>query len=349
LYGWLSLLGSFSGAVAALALGASGTLVDIVGAWFGPSQVGKDTESMVVAVALVWSLTGLACLQVQVAARLQLAITGTLMALLLCGAVTAIATEPATAATVTVPLADAVPVLGAFAGIFFAYSGWNGATYVAGEIRQPQRNLPWALLSGTVAVAVLYLALNAAFVVLLPDLAQAGAHGVIGQLGVRHPRLGEAVQVVAALCMVGAALASTVTGARISYAMAQDGLFFHGIGTLHEDWGTPVRALVLQAAWTTALIVFGQSVGQLLGVSAVAMMLLSAGTVAAVITLRRRNPQAQRPFRTPLYPLTPAVYLLAMALVLAATAMADPGLFLGGIAAIALGWVGFFVHRRQRR
>ncbi|MSP92725.1 MAG: amino acid permease [Myxococcales bacterium] len=341
LYGWLSLVGSFSGAIAMLCLTAATTLVP-AGRVPGGAKVA--------ALAFVWGLTALACLRIAVAARAQLALTGGLMAILLGGALWALlagAPDVPVAVAARIDRGEPLAVLTAFTGIFFAYSGWNGATYVAGELERPQRDLPWALVAGTGLVAGLYLALNAAFVLLAPRLGS-GAAGYLLIDDLRLPVAGlvPVLRALTGLCMVGAALAAIVTGARIVQAMAHDGLFVRAVAPVDPRLGTPVRALVVQAAWSSVLVVAADSFGTLMLLSSSAMMLLSMGTVAAVPWLRWRRPELARPFALPGYPWTALAYLTVTAAVLVALAIEDVQSLAYGLGTVAAGWCVFALRAR---
>lgn len=351
LYGWLSLLSSFSGAIAAMAVG--------IPRYQGPLFLGERAHEPVFSVlgltlhldqllgmALVWLLTGLGCLRVRVAGRTQLALTAGVMVLLLVGALWALASgvpHHAAPSPSALDRGEWLPILLAFSAVYFAYSGWNTAGYVAHEITRPDKHLPWALLVATLSVGTLYLILCAAFAHTVPDLSQAYEAGSATAVELFGQRGGSAMAVLIALAVTGATLATMVAGSRIYFAMARDGLFFASVGRLHPRLGTPVLSLCLQGAWVTVLIASG-TFEDLLRWATLAIILLSVLTALAVPVLRYKNPDAVRPFRQWGYPWTTAIYVLPCLAVLCASAWDKPREAAAGAGIILVGWVAFTVR-----
>jgi APA family basic amino acid/polyamine antiporter len=222
--------------------------------------------------------------------------------------------------------------------ITFAYSGWNAAAYVAGEIHDPTRNLSRALLWGTAVCAVLYLAVNAVYLYALPiaelreakDVARAAASRLFGGAG---------ANVVSALVVVvvGSALqANILTGARIYQAMAQDGLFFRALCAIHPRSHVPVRALVAQGALSIVLLWSGRF-DQLLEFTTTPLLLFAGLTVVAVVVLRRRRPTLERVYRTPLYPLPAIVFVASTLWVLGSVLASGAVEAIYGLAIVAAG------------
>lgn len=197
----------------------------------------------------------------------------------------------------------------------YAYAGWNAAAYLAGEIRDPARLLPRCLIGGAATVIVLYLLVNAAYVYALDPVemtrqpeeevkrvAELAADALFGR---------SAADLIAGglgLALVGTVSAYLLTGPRVAFAMARDRAFPAYAGRLHPTRGTPAAATLTQAAITVGLIWSG-SFEELLDYAAVGLAVLSGLTVASVFPLRRRAGLAH-PYRLPLYPLPPVVYLL---------------------------------------
>jgi APA family basic amino acid/polyamine antiporter len=232
-----------------------------------------------------------------------------------------------------------VALLGrAMVGPLFAQSAWNNVTFTAGEVREPGRNLPRALLAGCALVVALYLLANLAYVVTLPlkgiqtapqnRVATAAMAVIFGERGA--VLMACAIIVSTFGCNNGLILA----GARVYYAMARDGLFFARVGTLNAR-RVPAVALVLQGVWASLLtlprtvsetvdpatravsVTYGNVYTQLLEYIISADLVFYALMVGAVLALRRKLPHAPRPYRTYGYPLVPLVYiLLALLLVL---------------------------------
>ncbi|MFO0957806.1 MAG: amino acid permease [Isosphaeraceae bacterium] len=217
--------------------------------------------------------------------------------------------------------------------VSYAYTGWNGAAYIAGEVKQPGRNVPRAILIGSGLVLVLYLALNTAYALAIPsgeivELAEAdGVDAVkpIAALAARRlwgPGVTRALAIVFGLVLVASLSALILSGSRVVWAMARDGLFPGFAARLSAGGGVPVRATLLLSGLSMALLWTG-TFRELVVFASVGLALGSMAAIAAIFVLRRAQPDLPRPFRTPLYPVVPAAYLaITGALVIAA--LLDP-------------------------
>jgi basic amino acid/polyamine antiporter, APA family len=206
--------------------------------------------------------------------------------------------------------------------VLFAYTGWNAATYVAGEMREPTRGLGRALGLGTLLCVVLYVAINTIYLRALPLATLAASTDPARASAIRlgGDAVGRLLSPLVAICVLSSLQATVLVGPRIYQAMAVDGLFFAPLGRTHARAGTPVVALVVQGVVATALLVAG-SLGsldrrfdrvfdQLLTFTMSAIVAFSTLAVAAVIVLRVRRPDAPRPFRVPGYPFVPALFVV---------------------------------------
>ncbi len=220
---------------------------------------------------------------------------------------------------------------GAGLSIFFSYSGWNASAYVAGEIRDPSKNLPRALIGGVILVSALYVVVNLAYFHLVP-LNQMGTRiniggEVAGQVfGAAGARIMSLVEVAVFLSCAGAMI---ITGPRICFAMAQDGLFPRGLAGLGRFSGSPVRAMWLQSGVAAGLILSG-TFFDILNCTIFAILPLAALTTSSVFVLRHRDRATgdRPPFTAPGGAATPLVFIGVVALVEAAvviTALIDPG------------------------
>jgi APA family basic amino acid/polyamine antiporter len=223
--------------------------------------------------------------------------------------------------------------------VMFTYSGWNAASYVAEEIRDPGRNAPRALALGTLAVIVIYLAINALYVYVIPidQLAKVSA----SVLDVVADRLlgasaGNLMAVVALVSLSASLSAMTFAGPRVYFAMARDGIFFTAAGRVHVRYRTPAVAIVAQAVWSS-LLVLSAKANALVNYTGFSIVLFSGVAVVALFVLRSRQPQAERPFRAYGYPVMPVLYVLASALILANGLVKDPGPTGAGVLVIAAG------------
>jgi APA family basic amino acid/polyamine antiporter len=215
---------------------------------------------------------------------------------------------------------SAVPATGwlfALIPVMFTYSGWNAAAYMAEEIRNPGRNVPLALGLGTIAVIAIYLLLNALYLFVMPvgELAQVRGSvlDVVAErlLGVQA---GNIMGVVSIISLAAGINAWTFAGPRVYYAMARDGVFLPAAARVHPKYKTPAASIIAQAVWTTVLILTG-SLDKLTTYVGFAITLFAGIAVAAVFVLRAREPEAERPFKALGYPIAPAVFTIASALI----------------------------------
>ncbi|MCA1643828.1 MAG: amino acid permease, partial [Acidobacteria bacterium] len=265
-------------------------------------------------------------------------------------------------------LALALLVGRAMVGPLFAQSAWNNVTFTAGEVRDPARNLPRALLAGCALVVGLYLLANLAYVVTLPlaaiqnapqnRVATAAMQAIFGAKGATVMAI--AILISTFGCNNGLILA----GARVTYAMARDRLFFRSTGTLNER-RVPAVALLVQGAWASLLVLprtvtettdaatgatvvaYGNVYTQLLEYIISADLVFYALMVAAVIVLRRKMPEAERPYRTLGYPVVPLLYIALAALVVLDLAYLTPRTSGIGYLLVLTGIPVYFLWRRK--
>ncbi len=195
--------------------------------------------------------------------------------------------------------------------VMFAYSGWNAASYLAGEVRNPAKTLPRSLLLGAGVVVVLYLALNLVFACAVP-LTEVGFDNAeqVPQLAVANlfgSSIGRVFSVLLGLTFLATVSAFIITGPRVYYAMACDGLFPSIAGRTSRR-GVPVHAMVLQSL-CAVIILFVTDFQNLYRYAAVGLSLFALLFIGAVYVLRRRRPEMERPFRVPGYPITPAIFM----------------------------------------
>lgn len=218
--------------------------------------------------------------------------------------------------------------------VAFAYTGWNAASYVAGETSDPARQVPRALLGGTLIVTLLYLLLNAAFLVAAPMDALAGETEIaaVAAIHAAGPTAGRILSAVIAVGLLSTTGAMTMTGARMAEALAEDRPRLRGLLRTHPD-SPPRMAIALQAtlACTMALSATFDALLIYAGVTLTASAML---TTLGVFVLRRNEPELERPYRTWGYPLTPLLFAALSVWMIAATVIEKPV-----VAAVALGTV----------
>ena len=232
----------------------------------------------------------------------------------------------------------------------FAYDAWNTVGFVAEETRDPGRNLPRALVAGTLLVTVVYTAICAVYLYLFPLERMAGlpenrvgaeVGGLLfGPFGIK------AVSVAALVSTFGCLNGVLLGGGRVLYAMARDRLFFRGCAEVHPRFHTPVRALWVQGAWTAVLALSG-SYSRLLTYVIFASTAFNVATVAAVLVLRRKLPEAERPYRVWGYPLPPLLFVAGGLLFSGYMAVGDPLASLAGVGLVLLGLPAYALFRRR--
>ncbi|HET9790185.1 MAG TPA: amino acid permease [Candidatus Angelobacter sp.] len=238
----------------------------------------------------------------------------------------------------------------ALIAVFWAYDGWVYITWVSGEVKDPQRNIPRALVSGLLLVGVIYLVINAVYIYGLPmgEIAQATAVAKSSALVLFSARAANWLGLVIALSCFGAMASCIMSGARVYYAMAEDGVFFKRLAQVNPRWHTPVASLVLQGIWSAALALSGKY-EQLFTYVMFMMVLSYVSTVAALFVLRRKMPDRERPYRCTGYPWLPALYV-ALGGIWALNALwARPKEALAGIVIVLMGVPFYFYWRREKR
>lgn len=241
----------------------------------------------------------------------------------------------------------------ALVGALWAYDGWTNGSIVAGEVRDPRRVLPIALIGGTLIVGTLYLFANLSyFFVLSPvDLANVADTSSVGTEVVRQFVGPAAVALVAVAMMVstlGTLHTGTMAGARVSYAMANDNLFFAPLARVSAGAHVPANALLLQCAWSCVLALSG-SYDTLTDYVIFASWIFYGLNVGSVFILRRRMPGAERPYRTPGYPVVPLIFILAAAYITVNTLVATPRQAVAGLGIILLGVPVYAYWARKAR
>ena len=237
--------------------------------------------------------------------------------------------------------------------VMFAYSGWNAASYMAGEVKNPAKTLPRSLLLGTGLVIVLYLALTLTFAYAVP-LAGVGFDNAeqVPQIAVRNlfgAKASSVFNVVLGLTFLSTVSAFIITGPRIYYAMAKDGLFPSLAGHVSPKGRVPIYAMISQSA-CAIIILFVTDFQNLYQYTSVGLSVFALLFIGAVYVLRWRRPDMERPFRLPGYPVVPAIFLVVILFmtVFAFKQWPKPSAYsLGSIlAGIPVYYVWSFVRRR---
>jgi basic amino acid/polyamine antiporter, APA family len=195
--------------------------------------------------------------------------------------------------------------------VFWAYDGWVYITWVAGEVKEPRRNVPLAMVLGILVVGVIYMAMNLTYVYAMP-LSEVAKHETIAHAAAAalfSPRAAVWLSATIAISCFSAAATCTLSGARVYLAMARDGVFFKRMAVIHPRWRTPAFSLIGQGVWAAILTVSGRY-DQLYTYVIYGMVLSYTLTVIGLFILRWKRPDIPRPYRCAGYPWMPAIYVL---------------------------------------
>ena len=350
LYGWALLLVIVPGALALVAGFFAVNLVSLLPA-------GGERLEPWVALAVIVLLTLVNIRGVRLSSTLQNVVTVAKLAVfaLLAGGGLLYAGEPVAPAAGTVvptPSGAGWMALGfAMVPALFSYGGWQQITHVAGELRRPQRDIPFAAICGTLVVVAVYVSINFAYLrVLSPEVIAAerrfaalAAHAALGGLG------GTLVTVGILISTFGICAAILLSNPRGAQAIAADGLFFPAFGRLHPRFRTPHWAIGVLGGWACLLYLLGAA-GQLLHAVVFADWVFFAAAGASLFVFRRRRPEAERAYRCPLYPWLPGLFLaLATALAAITFWQSDLTSRLLGAGILLAGVPVYWAFRRQSR
>jgi APA family basic amino acid/polyamine antiporter len=242
-------------------------------------------------------------------------------------------------------LASAMGV--ALIAVFFAYDGWVYVTWVAGEIKNPRRNVPLAMVLGVLAVGVVYILMNMTYVYAMP-LSEVARHETIAHTAAAmlfSPAVAVWLSALVAISCFSAAASCTLSGARVYLAMAQDGVFFKSMAQVHPRWRTPAFSLLGQGIWAAILTLSGRY-DQLYEFVMYGMVLSYTLTVVGLFILRRKRPDIPRPYRCTGYPWIPGLYVLIAAAWTLNIIVTRPRQALAGTFIILIGIPGYLYWKR---
>ena len=337
LAGWVSLLAGFTAPIAAAALALAAYLAGIVD---GLPAEWLATAAIVVAAVLQG-------VRVRIGVGFQV-VAVSIELLLVVGFIAVGVLAPHAAPGGSLP-DPAAPTLGGFAvtlvWVSFAYSGWNAAVYIAGEVRRPDRDLIRALLLGTMVVTVLYVGLNAVFLSAAPPAALAGAAnvGAVAAEAIGGPGLRLAVSLLVAIALFTSLSAMMMAGPRVYGRMAEDGLLPRLVAAGSD---APAGAVALQAG-LAVIVVWFATLAELLSYIGFTLGLSAAGTVAGLMALRRREGAAR--LRVPGYPLTPALFVGVTLAISGFLIAREPDEAAIGLLTVLSGLPVYWLRARRRR
>jgi basic amino acid/polyamine antiporter, APA family len=354
LFGWMTFAVAKAGSQAALAVGLAIFMNVALGGVLQHWRVFGVSGLTLVALSAIWSVALINCASVSAGGRTALVLTIAKVGLVLGVGIGAFLLAPGswshlagsgasgTCEGVAASARGGIAGFGAaMLGALWAYDGWNNVAPLAGEIRDPQRNLPRAFVGGMLVVAFLYVFVNLAyFYVLTPaQVASVSTSSSVATEVLRRFLGPAAVSLTAVALMIssfGSLHSSVLANSRVPFAMARDGLFFRGLGHLSVRANVPARAILAQAAWASVLAVSG-SYDTLTDSVIFASWLFYGLSTASLFVFRRTMPGAPRPYRALGYPLVPLVFVLVTLALLVNTFIAAPRQAFQGVAVLLAG------------
>jgi basic amino acid/polyamine antiporter, APA family len=326
LYMWTWFAVAKPGSIAAISIGLARTL-EVFPAfhWLSDSIPGVPIQlygSQIFAIAVTWLITGLNYLGIKKAGDFQFVFTVLKAVLIVIVVVFCFSSAAGSWSNFSTTLPHAA---GGFSGFMlaviatlWAYDGWNDLNMVSGEVRSPERNLPIALIGGLIAVGVLFMATNAGIQYILPagKIAASGQPAVAALAVVAGARGAGLVAAAMGLSIFVTLNGTTMSGARIPFAAARDGLFFRWFAHINPRFHSPSTSLIAQGVLSTVLLLFLSRFQQLFELTVFAEWLFYMLAASTIFFYRRKRPELPRPYKVWGYPWLPAVFVLCAALVL---------------------------------
>lgn len=354
LYSWTQMWVAKSGSIATLATAffeyTAHFIPQFEHVWFTAGRF-SIRYGQLFAMALILFLGMVNYFGVKIGGGVQVAVTavkiGLIAFLILAGLLYSGAAPHETAhSIVTPPLFSGF--IAALVGALWAYDGWNNVGMVASEIRNPGRNLPVSLIAGLGSVVAIYLLANwAYFRVLTPT--EVGAKKLVAaemMQRIEGPAGAAAVSIAAMISIFAALNGSILSGSRVPYAAARDGLFFRAAARVHPAFRTPGVSIMMLSAWSSLLVLSGKY-EELYNFVIFGSWILYAMACASVFVLRRKRPDLPRPYRTFGYPVVPFLFLVGAAVLELTTLWDNPAQSIEGIVLILIGLPFYFYWRRR--
>lgn len=373
LWGWMQIAVAATGAIAAISTGFAMFLLPLLsvdGVWversfdlFGQVVRWQFGPRQVVAVAAIVFFSAVNCLGVDVGGRVQSVLTGAKILGIVAIVAGVFLLSPGAnwlhlaASPGAAQWSGAAAFGAAMTAALWAYTGWYTLPVVAGEVQNPERNVPRALILGMLVVLIVYVLTNFSYFYALPfneittsnsdahpdalPVASKAVQTFSGSFGLKF------ISVAFVVSIAGALNAVILGTARIPYAMARDGLFFARLGEASKSKHVPVRAIMFQAVWASVLALSG-TFEQLTTFAIFALWLFYGISAVAVFVLRHKRPEAPRPYRTLGYPVVPLLFVLVTAWLVINTIQEEPLPSAGGLLIIALGLPVYLFFKRSR-
>lgn len=329
---------------------AAGAIVTVFSDHLNP-LLGVSWRPEYVTCTILVLLTGINLVGVRLGSGVSIVLTGlkilALLGIVGCGLLAGRTPSAPAAPAPPAPglLAALAPVLYA---ILWAYDGWSDVAAIAGEVENPQKNIPRILIVGTAATIVLYVAVNAVYMSVLPPEEMAGTAAVAPTVMSRlvGPWGATAVSVIVLVSTVGSSHGAVLTGARITFAQARDGLFFRSLGHVHPRFLTPDVSLIVQMVLSCAAVFVFKDFDRLAGGFTFTMWIFYAMAAAAVIVLRKRRPDLERPYRCWGVPGIPLAFIGVATAMTVLSVIGAPWKTLPWLAVFLAGLPAYWIWRR---
>jgi APA family basic amino acid/polyamine antiporter len=364
-YGWTQMWVAKSGSIATLAAGfytyltvfypALGKPIVVLPFHIGPEGSLLEIHyGQLVAIVLIVVLAGINYVGVEAGGAVQVAVTGLKMILLAGVIVVGLFSGKGDfshfAESIPAGTAGIAGFLAAMVSALWAYDGWNNVSMVSSEIKEPQRNLPKALIFGTMAVILTYLLINVSYFYVLSPLRVAQSPRLAADMmtTIHGSVAGQAVTVAVLISILAALNGSILSGSRVPYALARGGLFFRSIAKVHPRFRTPGNSMIALCLWS-CLVVLSGWYDQLYTFVIFGSWILYLMTAASVFVLRRKRPDLPRPYRVVGYPVVPLLFVFVAILLLINTLQKYPRESLMGLALMALGVPFYFYWKGHAR
>ena len=236
----------------------------------------------------------------------------------------------------------------ALVGVLFSYGGWQHASFLAGETKNPARNVPIAMITGAVIVTIIYLLVNTSYMLLLPLNTITSSEKVAAEaVSTIIPFGGRLVAAIIAVSTLGTIGIYTLSAPRIYYAMAEDGLFFKNIAKVHPVFKTPVNAIIIQSAWAIVLLLFWRTFENLITYTVSIEWIFFTLGAAGIFIFRKRLKNIERPYKTFGYPVTPIIFIVICTWFVLNIMIRKPLHLAVGMSCLLLGLPVYFFFRKK--
>ena len=362
LYGWMIITINVTGSIAAIAAGFAsyaGSISPVLSASRPVWSIGGWTLNMghVIAIVAICFLTFINIVGLRPAVILQNVATWAKFAAIAAFLLLGFAVGHGNWSNLRLSIPGEVSTKALMSGfgvaliaVFWVYDGWVYISWISGEVKQPERNIPRSLIISVSLVGAMIIGMNVLYLYAMP-LQTMATQRTVAETAAQmlfFPEAGRWLGMLVAISCFGAAASCVMSGARVYYAMAKDGVFFHKLAEVHPRWRTPVFSLIVQCVWSCVLVLSGRY-DQLFTYVMFIGVIAYASATAAIFVLRRKHPDMPRPYRCPGYPWVPLAYCVIGGAWALNTLWERPMESLAGVGIMLVGTPAYLYWRRQGR